>query len=420
MDSRYVLVNSNQTTLNKCIDILTTIINNDISEFISNDLSDIIIDYINNVYETKNNCKLYNKTNIINEIKNQEKISFDFIKNLLLENSICQIEYNNIFNSDLQLNWFFNKDDIKLFFQNKIININELSNIRTLLENNEIKYQGNKEIYIELIMSILELLLNKNPNLKYHCTEFPIPYQKLFDIKSQKLGFPINPNYNIIINGNNFKTNDDLQIIESLDGNTSNSLSPKSLAELDNYHRMEVMSYLNDDQVIKFLELTDKIDTTDKEKPKYNDSSYVVNYIRIIIENFKNIDNKIVKFYLFNKLFKIVLNNFNFMKQHNIFRKIISDKIIEVYKDIEIINSTGTTLADDFNETLVLTIKFIDDIEIELNPNYISPWKDKIISQKQILENIKNSSNPNMSDEEAEDIPELEDDGDYISDDDVN
>ena len=64
----------------------------------------------------------------------------------------------------------------------------------------------------------------------------------------------------------------------------NNKLTPQEKKEQDDHHKMEIMSYLNDNEVMVFLDKLDKAEQAEKD-PAYNENSYVNKVIKVYLDS---------------------------------------------------------------------------------------------------------------------------------------
>jgi hypothetical protein len=376
--------------------------------------------------------KLFNKSQICNqliEIPNEHLLLET--KNIICKNVIMQIDFNKIFKSNLNFT-FIIKDSIVILYKNKQVDANNIFDIKKdLIKNNidifPIIYEG----YIDTLCNIIMQFINKDLIVKYYCINIPIPYWKLFELKCGINGLVIYLEKCIeldaIISGKYYqinqssiispiKMNDDTQyaINEDKDKDEDevklilmqiNKLekvyniakpniisSDEEYTKLDTHYRMEVMSYLNDTEMEKYLEIIEKIDEFDKNS-KLSEQTYINTYIKTLIDAISSIKSTIAKFYYIYKLYDFICKIPHFIKIHTTFRKTITNKINEFADDMYIIQTAGLKLSDAIMTTLNKIKELIDTIEKTNNPNYVSSWAKN--SQYSILNEIVNKNNLN-------------------------
>ena len=382
----------------------------------------IIIQSINEL-EYLTGYKLFNKLDVCNQIIklssdnlhyiNAEcqnmKINYETIwnnllvetKNIISKNLIMQIDFNTMFKSNLNLSIII-KDDIIILYKNKRVDINNLLDIKNdLIKNNINDFPIIYELYIDTLSDIIMQFINKDLLVKYYCINIPLPYWKLFELKCNKINSNLQYNekckeldciilgeyykinkYNKQINHDEeFNKNVNQEIIDSVD---------KEQKKLDDHYRMEVISYLSDDQVEKYLKVVEQIDNFDKNI-KLSDIIFINIYIKTLIDAVSNIDNTIANFYYIYKLYIFICKIPEFIKTHELLRKTVTNKINEFSGDLYIIQMTGIKLADALTLILNKTKDMIDTIEKLNNSNYISQWNKN--SNEQILIDYYNNNN---------------------------
>lgn len=378
--------------------------------------------------------KLFNKSQICNqliEIPNEHLLLET--KNIICKNIIMQIDFNKIFKSNLNFT-FIIKDSIVILYKNKQVDANNIFDIKKdLIKNNIDIFPIIYERYIDTLCNIIMQFINKDLIVKYYCINIPIPYWKLFELKCNginglliylekctELDAIISGEYYQINKSNiisPIKMNEDLQDeeyeeeevkiilmqINKLEkvyniAKPNNCVDPNIILsdveykKLDNHYRMEVMSYLNDNEIEKYLEIIGKIDEFDKNS-KLLEQTYINTYIKTLIDAISSIKSTIAKFYYIYKLYDFICKIPHFIKIHTTFRKTITNKINEFADDMYIIQTAGLKLSDAIMTTLNKIKELIDTIEKTNNPNYVSSWAKN--SQYTILNEIFNNDVPN-------------------------
>lgn len=351
---------------------------------------DTIKDIIMNKFEGITGCKIYNKSTIISKIDN---INMHDIKILINHNMIPEISFNTMFKSNLQFTFVFKENEILVLYKNIKVELQKLTDIKTDLLTNEIKFLPIiPEIFVNNIINVIEKLIKKDISVKYHLTDFPVPYWNLFQIKCKKS----NPNIlkeldkykylEDIINGNNYKTinkpesneKEDTELetfIQQIKEMEDNQPIDTESKELNEFYRMEIMSYLNDTDIIYFLEKMEIIDKTEKTMSStVNVNNHAVNYIKLLLDIISDTSNKMIKYYVVYKIFSFILKLKDFLIINTKFRVILINKIIELQSDIYIIQSAGLEFSKEFANTIEKCKVFIDDIEKSLDSNYVSKW----------------------------------------------
>lgn len=390
---------------------------------------------VNNLFEKKTGLTLYNKPFLMMDIQKRvdelKKIESPNNPNLMelsyepiIKNLVPEVKFNTLFKSNLDFSLVFDSDDILIFYQGKKIEIKDLDWVSKDLLNNKLSYLPEiTEIYVGNIIKTIELLINKDLTVKYHCVDFPQPYWNLFEIKCKKT----NPLYDKnmskysdikkIISGEYYKqpepvsvqvTNQDndtelqdiLRQIKEFEENEKNKLNPKikntllskeQLEANDGQYRMEIMSYLNDDDLIFFLDSMEKIDASAKNVTLSDDST-ITKHIKLILDTFQNGNNKILKFYIIYLVFKFIQNCEEYISKYDGLRQTISLKLNEFNGDLIIVKTAGLQYSQAIEQVFQTTRDFIDSIEKKKNPDYVPKWTG-IDNQEQILNQIQQSNN---------------------------
>jgi len=353
---------------------------------------DEIKNIIVNKIEDATGCKIYNKSNLIKYIETSIKDDESKLLSVSIEainkNIIPEITFNSMFKSNLDFTLFFKDDEIIILYKNIQIDLNNLVDIKTDLISTKLNYLPViTELYVNNILNVIEKLINKNISVKYHLTNFPIPYWNLFEIKCKKTNSNQLNQYKhleTIINGKIYQpNNNDIQIIkqhEKIESELNENLmqieesEKKELKDIDNYHRIEIISYLNDVEVMYFLEKCEYIDNVESSlQTNINVNEYITDYIKMLLEFISNSPNKMIKYYMVNKIFKFIMK-INLIN-HSSFRNIVINKINELHDDIYIILTTELKFSKEIINTIDNCKIFIDSIEKSQNPNYVSKWK---------------------------------------------
>lgn len=360
---------------------------------------DEIKNIIINKIEDATGCKIYNKSNIIKYIETSIKDDKSKLLSVSIEainkNIIPEITFNSMFKSNLDFTLFFKDDEIIILYKNIQIDLNNLVDIKTDLISTKLNYLPViTELYVNNILIVIEKLINKDISVKYHLTNFPIPYWNLFEIKCKKTNSnqlnQLNQYKHLetIINGKIYQPINnchDIQIIkqhEKLESELNINLiqieepEKKLLKDIDNYHRMEIMSYLTNVEVIYFLEKCGYIDNIENTlQTNINVNEYVTDYIKMLLESISNSPNKMIKYYMVNKIYRFIMKIKDFLINHPSFRKTIINKINELHDDIYIILTTKLEFSKEIINTFDNCKIFIDSIEKSQNPGYVSKWK---------------------------------------------
>ena len=297
---------------------------------------------INTTYEETTGCTLYNKSDILRQYKND--LSMEKLTQELLSNTICEIDFSEIFKSKMGFQLFFRNDDIYIMYKNKIIQIPD-----------ELSYICNQQkkpikncwdfMYTYTLCNIIKSLHKKDLTVRYHCKNIPPPYWELFKIKCNKVDQPntINQKLESIINGSNYKK--PLIIIPDISQETEEVLSS---SEEYNY-RMELMAYLDDTEMENFLNLLETHDSKYKTL-KLNDMQFLKSYLLFLVDKINQQENKLVKYYLlflFMKYYNLnhqLVNQSEFTQVNNTFR----GKLINFKDGLAVIEAMGITFSKAF------------------------------------------------------------------------
>lgn len=293
-------------------------------EIIENNMI-ITIDVLNRI-EQMTFSKIYNKEHIV---KNDD---IEVIKKEVLKNMICQIDFNKIFFSGLNFDIIFCYDDIKIFYNNiLIIDDNIEFMINKSVEDNKFILPEFNKIYLQTIKIIIKNFIDKNIIVKYHCLNIPKPYLNLFLIKSNKI------------------KNSNQEFIDEIEKIISGEIykvptQPIFLInkDKDDIIRMEVMSYLNDNDVITLLTSIDEFETIIQ-------SCNNIDVINLLLKLENNNDNKMIKFYFVNLLFNFIIQ----LNKNNKINSIIDIKgkidecVSTIIPDLYIIQSAGLMLSEE-------------------------------------------------------------------------
>ena len=333
-------------------------------------VENLVLNYI----EDATGCTIFNKSNMLLELKtlldNQPNDLIKELSNIINKNIIPQINFEKLFKSDLEFTFVFNQDEIVILYKNKKVELNSLNDIKKdLLENKSNYLPVITELFIENIGNIIEKLIKKDLTVKYYLINFPTPYWKLFEIKSKRINkkFIIDQNLEDIISGKkylNSDSDDELKAaliqIEELE-KTDNKLNPQN-NELDSHYRMEVMSYLNDEQMDYFLEKMEYIDDQEKNLDIKNKKDITM-YVGQLLNFVNNASNNMIKYYVVFKMFTFLLKCDDFLHQHDNFRNIVYKKANQLLEnDLVIFQSTGLELSNELSKILYKMKDFIEKI----------------------------------------------------------
>ena len=333
-------------------------------------IENLVLNYI----EDATGCTLFNKSNMLSELKTMfDNPPNDLIKllaNLINKNLIPQINFEKIFKSDLDFTFVFNQDEVVIFYQNKKVELNSINDIKkNLLENKLNSLPVITELFVDNIGNIIEKLIKKDLTVKYYLINFPTPYWKLFEIKSKRINkkFIIDQNLEDIISGKkylNSDSDDELKAaliqIEELE-KTDNKLNPQN-NELDSHYRMEVMSYLNDEEMDYFLEKMEYINDQENNLDIKNKKDITM-YVGQLLNFVNNASNNMIKYYVVFKMFTFLLKCDDFLHQHDNFRNIVYKKANQLLEnDLVIFQSTGLELSNELSKILYKMKDFIEKI----------------------------------------------------------
>jgi len=335
----------------------------------------LVLNYI----EDATGCTLFNKSNLLLELKtifdNQPNDLIKELSNIINKNIIPQINFEKLFKSDLEFTFIFKQDEIVILYKNKKIDLNSINDIKKdLLESKSNYLPVITELFIQNIGNIIEKLIKKDLTVKYYLINIPIHYWKLFEIKSKRVNNKIIYDQNLedIISGKNYqvKTNsesdDELKAaliqIEEYEKTDNNNLSEQQRKELDSQYRMEVMSYLNDEEMDYFLEKMEYIDDQEKNIDIKNNKGITM-YVGQLLNFVNNASNNMIKYYVVFKMFTFLLKCDDFLHQHDNFRNIVHKKANQILEnDFVIIQSTGLELSNELSKILYKMKDFIEKI----------------------------------------------------------
>ena len=288
-----------------------------------------------NKIELLSGVKIYNKNNLCDEIEELENKDLTNISKCIVKNMLTEITFETMFRKNLDFSIAFNKDDVLVLYKNKIIQMEELAYIQKDIIDTKKEYLPPiSELYIDCIITIIDKLIKKDLSVCFHCTHFPTMWWKLFELKCIKYNSKapyVLAKYDFlqdIISGTNYKkvvipilektdmmevvSDDDisdiLKQIDAYENKEDDDIKYDTNNECgnDDIHRMEVMSYLNDNEVMFFLNKTETIDKFSKELTKENICSNISTLLKLVSET----DNKIIKFYFVNCFItNILINN---------------------------------------------------------------------------------------------------------------
>ena len=376
-------------------------------------------------------CKLYNKVQLTSKMSELPEDNFTSeAQKAILSNLIPQVDFNSLFKSDMEFTLIFKEDDVVILYKNNPITMENLEQIKLNLVKNSMKdFPSITELYVDNIVGVISKFINKDISVQYYCANIPLPYWKLFEIKCKKsnsttqaindkcqeLEKIITGQYFNVVKSNNIQvigqtpSPDDEELkavlmqIEEYEGKNKNSNTDNNITNINNMsdneknaledvYRMEVMSYLNDNEIMIFLDALEKIDGFVKDG-KYSDKEFITKYMKFLLDLSATMENKIARFYCVYKVYCLINNSPWFIEQHEKMRTNVTNKIIEFTDELYILQSAELKLYHGVSTTMNKTKEIIDSIETKLNPNYVSKWKNN--NQQIILNQIINSNNIN-------------------------
>lgn len=325
---------------------------------------DNIKELVNNTIEKTTGITLYNKDNMLKELESIDVKDVEQVANIIVKNMIMQIKFDTVFKSDFGFSLIF--DNIKpiVIHKNKRVALTDLEDIRKdMLESNFILMPKNNKLFVDTLFIIIEKIINMDYSVTYYCTDWPQPWLSLFEKicykndKDMKLKLTAYTYIDNIISGTFYKKIEkDIYIIKEDTYIIKDELS-ENKEDNDTTYRMEVMAYLNDDEVIYFLETLENYDkmiaTTINETKT----------ISKLLEFTANTNNKIIQFYFINKLFRFIMTIKEFLLKHTNFAIQVNKKIDEITDDLYIIQSAGLNLSIELTNTLIEAKEFMHTLK---------------------------------------------------------
>lgn len=387
---------------------------------------DMVLQVIDKI-EGITGCKLYNKDQLTNQLVELTEENFaSEAKKAIWKNMIPQVEFNTLFKSNMEFSLVFNQDDVVVLYKNKVVGPENLEEIKSsLIRNNQQNFPLITELYVDNICQVITKFMNKDISVQYYCANIPTPYWKLFEIKAKKSNGNTKEIHEKcqelekIVTGQYFQqTKPDVQVvgqdddelkavlmqIEEYENKSKNSngtintsglvLTDNEVKALDDVYRMEVMSYLNDNEIMQFLEAVEKLDAMDANA-KYNDKEFLTQYFKFTIEATSSMKNKIAKFYYVYRLYCLINNATWFIEQHDAMRTNVANKINEFSEELYVLQSAELKLFHGVVNTMGKTKELIDTIGKKANPNYVSTWQTN--DQQTILSQIITNANNNIN-----------------------
>lgn len=308
-----------------------------------------IEDLINSTYEEKTRCKLYNKSEILSQYKND--LSMEKLTQELVSNTICEIDFDKIFKSknEFGCQLFFSDDDIYIMYKNKTIKkFDELTSMfdeLTFMFDEIIPDKNCWDfIYSHTILNIIKSLYKKDLTVRYYCKNIPRPYWELFKIKCNKANQnnTINEKLENIINGNNYEK----PVIE-IDENPE--IEEVSTIQEEYNYRMELMAYLDDNAMANFLSILENHDSNYKTL-KVNDMQFFKSYMLFVGEKMNQPENRLVDYYLLFLLMKCYNLNYKIAKHSSLIslNNILKSTLNTFKNDLTVIEAMGLTFSEAF------------------------------------------------------------------------
>lgn len=374
-------------------------------------------------FEKITGCTLYNKPNIIESI--QKSIESDETKLMVSaiesinENLIPEITFESMFKSNLDFSLVFRDPEIIVFYNNKKLDLASLDWVKTSLVETKTNYLPViSDSFVKNIITVVRKLINKDLSVKYHLKKIPTPYWNLFEIKCKKYnGYMDIEKYKYlddIINGKFYKLDEPIQNTEPDDelkailmqieefekneklikSNTfdNSKLTEAELKKNDELYRMEIMSYMNDLELVEFLDNLEKADNL-YGKSDVKIKPDIIAYIKLLLEITQSSSNKMSKYYWVYRIFIFINKIEDFLTQFPGFRKSVANKINELQDELYIIQTAGLEFSKEITCTFDNVRKMIDNIEIKLNPSYVPNWAG-VTTQQEILNNIVKTDEP--------------------------
>jgi len=334
----------------------------------------------NNEYESKYNlielksliieleklvkCKIYNVDNLIKEI-NEKSInnkSISLIKEIILKNMIMEIDYNEIFKSKFELSLIFNKNEILILYKNTLLDLEKINIKEELLKNNLDNLPKYPKLYLETLLNILNKLKLKDLSVIYNCINIPVPLWKLYEIKCRKINKDlshINPELEKIKNGDIYKTIT-LDISENENKKEKKEIKEIKKDEKDEIYRMEILSYLNDQEVNFFLENINIIDDLYRNS-NINDNSYALSGCLTYLEILGKTSNLIIRSYLVNGLITFIMLNDEYINKNKNLKNQFINKIKEIRQSTALLKLTELQFYKEISKTLLKAENFINN-----------------------------------------------------------
>jgi hypothetical protein len=298
-----------------------------------------ITECINMILEKQTFSKLYNKDVLLTKIS--ETNTMNQIYEEINKNLFPQLPYSEFKNMGFSI--VFINDMINILYNNTKIDSSKIDEFKL----------SDSEYVVDNIKNIIDMFYNLDISVQYYCTDIPLPYISLIKIKSNK---------------NNQKNKLDFEYLTSIvNGSFYKKINVEQVVPIDTmdeHYHLEVMSHLDDQQMVIFSTTLEKITELEKESD-YNNKEYIIKYIKNMLDFTSKNKNKVAKIYIANKLFKFLLNIKKFLVDNLIFRTTVSNKIKEFQDDKFITEQLGLELSFDFMKTLYNVNKIL----LEINKN---------------------------------------------------
>lgn len=323
---------------------------------------------INTGIEIMTGCTIYNKPEILNRISNMDKkdIALEISKNILPELNFEKFK-------EMGFSIIFVNDNVHVLYNNSKVTSSIVDTIPFSLQT--INKPQFPELHIQNLKTIIDKFNNLDISVVYNCSNINPIYWKLFTLKAMKR-YPdtqaihnANKHITDIISGAIYKKEEDemkdiMKEINMMEHKDSFSDSDEPYENNNEIFRLEVMSYLNDNQVNNFLNIDEIVSTIEDKVLDYDNKEQVVKFISYML-NINNTDDlpTLGKIYFTNKLFKFILNCKNFLSENRKFMVTVKNKIIELEQESPLIKFAKINLTQDFIKTLKMTKELIASIE---------------------------------------------------------
>jgi hypothetical protein len=300
----------------------------------------------------------------VNNINNIDKVNKFSIGNTILLNSLPTITFDRLFSSESKFSLNFINDNIIIYYNNKIIELNDLPKIKKELSNLSCEELSNlsceelnniAENIVENIISIIEKLITKDISIIYYLKVIPIEYKNLIFIKINK---NITENYN---------KNNIIFLINQL----------KLYNNIKNKISNDFLQNINKKYLSLFLNEIEEIDIIYNNNINSKDWNLLDNISKLIkIENRMNDEyetyysSRVRKFYIFNIMYiylysnildYLIINNYNNNIKNFLYisKKKVCEFKVELSNKINIYN---ISLYHYFLQTLLISEYIINII----------------------------------------------------------